>query len=242
MFEFLNQLYQIILFQPLFNLLVLLYLPFKNLGLAIFFVTLLIKGLLFPLDLKNLKFQKLMSEIQPKILEIQSKYKDNQDKQVEEIMKIYKNTKLNPFAGFLPLLVQTPIFVAIFQIFRSDLNSLSSNLLYSFVPQIGHLQTLFLGIDLAAPSLVLAAATQFFQTKFLTEKTTLQTNKKQTKQEAIPAMLQKQMIYMFPILTFFILTQLPSALGLYWTIMSIFTIIQQYFIFKKQGKENYGRI
>lgn len=233
MFEIFSQLYQILLFQPIFNLLVLFYLPFKNLGVAIFILTLVIKGLLTPLDLKNLKFQKIIADIQPKILEIQKKYKNDQKKQVEEMTKVYKSNKFNPLSGFLPLLIQMPIFIAIFQIFQSDLNSLISNSLYSFMPQISQIDTIFLGINLATPNLVLAgltAVSQFFQTKFLAKKTIPQS---QTKEASMQTMVQKQMAYIFPVITFFILNKLPAALGMYWLAITIFTILQQYFVFKK---------
>ena len=92
---------------------------------------------------------------------------------------------------------------------------------------------MFLGqIDLSGPNIIfaiLAGIVQFFQTKMLMP----QTPKGQGKNSDMSAMIQKQMLYIFPVLTVVILFNLPSALGLYWTVSGIFSVAQQYFIFKK---------
>ena len=93
---------------------------------------------------------------------------------------------------------------------------------------------LFLGfIDLSKPNLILAflaGLTQFFQTKMLIPKIT---SKDKTKEAGMSQMMQKQMMYFLPIFTVIILTRIPAALGLYWTVSGIFSIIQQYFIIRK---------
>ena len=86
----------------------------QNYGLSIILFTIVVKVLLLPLTIKQTKSTKAMQDIQPKILEIQTKYKDKPEKQQQEIMKIYTEAKINPLAGCLPLLIQMPILIALF--------------------------------------------------------------------------------------------------------------------------------
>ena len=107
-----------ILYRPLFNILVLLYniIPGDDLGIAIIVLTIGIKLVLYPLNQKAIKSQKALQELQPKIKEIQKKYKDK-TQQAEELLKLYKEAKINPFSGFLPLLIQIPILIALYKVF-----------------------------------------------------------------------------------------------------------------------------
>ena len=90
----------------------------QNYGLSIILFTILVKVLLLPLTIKQTKSTKAMQDIQPKIQEIQTKYKDKPEKQQQEIMKIYQEAKINPLAGCLPLLIQMPILLALFSVLR----------------------------------------------------------------------------------------------------------------------------
>lgn len=221
-----------ILYRPLFNILVLLYeyLPGHDFGIAVIVLTVLIKFLFYPLGMKAIKSQKALSELQPKIKEIQEKYKKDKERQTKETMRLYQTEKINPFSGCLPLLIQFPVLIALFYVFRTFQGGLSPaelGVLYPFVsyPEIN---TKFLGIiDLVKPSIFLAlfaGIAQFFQTKMNIPET--KTSKGQALDFA--SMMQKQMKYFFPIFTVVILFKLPSAIGLYWLVTTLFTIIQQY--------------
>ena len=110
--------------------------------------------------------------------------------------------------------------------------------LYSFVPNPGAINPSFLGlINMAEPNLILAfvaGITQFFQTKMLLPQQ--KTSKEKTDQMGqFSNMMQKQMLYFFPILTVLILWRLPSAIGIYWIVTAVFSIGQQYIIFKKKN-------
>jgi len=237
----LGAIFNTILYQPLFNGLVLLYnyLPGNDFGVAVIVLTILIKTLLYPLGAKAIKSQKALSGLQPKIKEIQEKYKDDKEKQAKEIMALYKKEKINPFSGLLPLLIQLPILIALFLVFRTFEGGLADSefeKLYTFVsPPI--IDTKFLGIiDLIKPSMFLAflaGVFQFFQTKMISPKT--RTNKKQAPN--FSDQMQKQMQYFFPVFTILILLRLPAAIGLYWIATALFTIIQQYVILKKKNHE-----
>jgi len=229
--------FNIILYQPLLNCLILLYeyLPGHNFGVAIIVLTVLIKFILYPLGAKGIQSQKNFSEIQSEIKEIQEKYKNNKEEQTRQLMELYKKKKINPFSGCLPLLVQLPILIALYRVFWRGFQAEQMVFLYSFVPDPGVINTLFLGfIDLAKPNIILAVLAgilQFFQTKIITFENR---NENREKSSSFSDQMQKQMQYFMPIFTVMILFRLPSAIGLYWVVVNLFTIVQQYFIFKKE--------
>lgn len=230
--------FNIILYQPLFNALVLLYkyLPGNDLGIAIIVLTFLIKILFYPLGSKAIKSQKILSELQPKIKEIQEKYKNDKAGQTKTIMELYQREKINPFSGCLPVLVQLPILIALYRVFWRGLQPGQMTFLYSFISFSGTINPSFLGIiNLAKPNLflaILAGLLQFFQVKMNIPKIRPAKNKK----SSFSDIFQKQTQYFSPIFTVLILFKLPSALGLYWVATTLFSIIQQYFIFKSRLK------
>ena len=233
-----------ILYQPLFNALVFLYqyLPGHDFGLAVIALTVIIRVALYPLMAKSIKSQKVLSELQPKIQEVQQKYKDNKEKQTKEMMALYQKEKINPFGGCLPLLLQLPILIALYRVFWRGLQPGAMAYLYSFVPNPGTIDPYFLGmLNLAQPSLglaLVAGITQFFQSKMLFPKGK-KPEKKEGQMSQFSGMMQKQMLYFFPILTVFILWRLPSAIGIYWIVTALFSIFQQKLILKStKGKED----
>lgn len=243
--NFFVRLFNTILAEPLLNLLVIfyLYVPGKNLGIAIIFLTLLIRGLLYPLQKKATKSQLAMQAIQPKMKEIQKKYKDDRAKQGAEVMALYKQEKINPFSGFLVMLIQFPVLIALYRLFLHGLTAERMNSLYSFVPQPETINSVFLGIDLNEPSVVLAilvgiaffvqAKTAMISSPKKTEKEKENAKTKGEKKPVFGEAMQKQMQYFFPIFIVMILWNLPSALGLYLLVSGSATSAQQYFIRKK---------
>jgi len=243
MFEFLIKIFDIVLYQPLFNFLVLLYnyLPGHDFGIAIIILTLLTRLILYPSSVKSIKTQKTLNEIQPKIQEIQKKYKEDKEKQVKETMALYKQAKVNPFGGILSVFIQIPLLIALYRVFLMGLRPEElTKKLYGFVPNPGFINANFLGIiDLSKTGsatlaniilAILAGILQFFQTKSMIPKT----GGKPDKTSAFTKTMQKQMIYFFPFLTVVILLTLPSALGLYWVVGSLFLIIEQNIITKRK--------
>ena len=240
--------FNLLIYQPLFNALVLLYsyLPGHDFGIAIIFLTIIIKLLLYPLSAKSIKAQKALQEVQPKIKELQEKFKNDKEKQVKMIMDLYKKEKVNPFSSMLPLLVQLPILIGLFRLFTRGFGPdgfapEQFQWLYSFVSHPGHINTTFLGIvNLTEASLVLAVlagALQFFQVKMMAPKKT------KSGPPDFAQMMQKQMIYFFPIFTVFILWRIipVSALALYWITVTVFTICQQYITVKKYDSGKSGK-
>ncbi len=231
--QFLITAFNTILYQPLLNGLVLLYnyLPGHDFGIAVIILTILIKFVLYPLGAKSLKSQKVMSEIQPKIKEVQRKYKDNKEEQTKQIMALYKEAKMNPFSGCLPILIQLPVLIALYRVFWNGLKPEQMLHLYSFVSSPGIIDPFFLGIlNLNEPNILiafLAGILQFIQVKLISPK-----GKKETD---FSGQVQKQMQYFMPAFMIIILFRLPSALGLYFVVSTLFTIGQQYVMLRKKN-------
>ena len=229
---FMMQILIVIFYQPLLNLLIFIYnvVPGHDMGVAIIIITILIKLALYPFGTKSIKAQKAMSELQPKIDALKKEYKDDKQKQAQELMKLYKEEKISPFSSCLPLLIQLPFLIAIYQVFRVGLANGDLSLLYPFIHSPGTINTLAFGfLDLSKSNWILAllaGAAQFWQAKmFVIKKPAIKSDG--SKDENMMAMMNKQMLYMMPIVTIIIGISLPSGLVLYWLITTVVTALQQ---------------
>lgn len=232
--------FHLTLWQPLFNLLVLfcVFLPGHNLGLAIIFLTLLIRILLYPLQTKATKSQLAIQAIQPKLKEIKKKFKGNREGEVKATLELYKEAKINPLSGILVMLIQFPVLIVLYRLFWQGINSENFVYLYSFVPRPEIINANFLGINLDAPSKLMAIIVGlvfFWQAKMTAPKK--EKTKDKDPKSAFAQTFQKQMLYFFPAFMAFILFGLPSALSLYLLVSGLATAIQQYFIKKKYHLE-----
>ncbi len=242
-------LFSTIFFQPLYNLLIFLYLIFPDFGISIILLTVMVRFALLPISKKSIDSQRKMQEIQPELKKIQEKYKHDKQEQGKKIMEFYKEKGVNPASGCLPMIIQIIFFIALYRVFMVglDINEVS-NLTYRFLKTPEHLNPIAFGfLDLSKPNFLLTTLTaiaQFIQGKMMVKK-----NKKSTKEKAekkseatkekeyspdFGAMLQEQMIYMGPILTFIIGKHFASGIILYWLITTIFTIIQQWLVIDKK--------
>jgi YidC/Oxa1 family membrane protein insertase len=236
-----------VFFQPILNLLVWLYVtvPGRDIGIAIILLTVVIKLILYPLTQLQIKQQRAMQELQPKIEEIRQRLKDDKEKQAAELMELYKRDKVNPAASCLPLLIQLPVFIALFSALKTGLASHGLNMLYPFVPNPQTINTMFLGIfDLTKPNYVLAILAgliQFWQTKQILKPPAATVaspppevaGSEGAKDESMTAIMNKQMTYMMPIMTVVIGFSLPGGLTLYWLTMSLLTVGQQWLILRR---------
>ncbi len=231
-----------ILYQPIFNLFVGLYDIIPDVGIVILVITILIKLVLYPLTKKSIVAQKSLSELQPKMEELKKKYKDDQQQMAQETMKLYKEHKVNPFGSCLPLLIQIPIFLALFYVFRDGLSGNELRLLYPFVPNPGEINPVTLGLfnlREASPVLaVLAGAAQFWQTKMMMRKPAPKVAGEAGKDENMMAMMNKQMLYIMPVMTVIIGLQFPGGLALYWFLSTLLTALQQLVLFKKKPESD----
>ena len=204
-----------------------------NYGVIIIILSVLTKIIFYRLTHKSTRSMKDMQRLQPKIKELQEKYKDDKERLNKETMKLYKEAGVNPLGGCLPLLLQMPVFFALFNVLRNTIelrgapftlwiNDLSSpDVLFEFgfsIPFIGnefHLLPILMG------------GAMVLQTKMGASPTG----------EAAPAAQTKMMSTMMPIMFTFFFYGMPSGLVLYWIVNNILTIIQQYYIHKEVDKE-----
>ncbi|TSA44585.1 membrane protein insertase YidC [bacterium] len=218
-------LYNVYVYEPIKWLLVFIYqnLSFGDLGLAIIILTILVRLVLLPIFYKGAKDQTVIQKIQPHVKKIQLDHKDDKERQAKELMALYKKHKVNPFSSIFLLVLQLPVFIALFGIFTKEIST------PIFLSQS------FLGIlNLGGKSVllaVIAALLQYYQARMV-----LATNKKDEtgNKNANPmAANQKTMMYIGPVITIIVLFNLPAAIGLYWTVSNIFSIGQQFYINKK---------
>lgn len=209
----------------------------NNYGLAIIIFTILVKLALYPLTRAQTKSMKEMQHVQPMIKQLQEKYKDNQQLMQQKVMEVYKEHKINPAAGCLPILIQMPILIGLFNVLREPVK-------YVFKSQAAYdaINTSFMWItDLAKPDVVLlggfempwilpilAALTTYFASAMMNAKTP-KTDKKDPTQ-----MTQMMMLYMLPLMILWWGKTFPAGLTLYWVVSNVFQIAQQYIIMRPE--------
>ncbi|MEK7644560.1 MAG: YidC/Oxa1 family membrane protein insertase [Patescibacteria group bacterium] len=234
-------LFQTVVYQPIFNSFVLLYNFIPDVGVVILVITVVIKLLLYPLTASSIKAQKSLSEMQPRLDELKAKFKDDKQLLAQETMKMYKEHKVNPLGSCLPILVQLPIFIALYMVLQAGLASNNFDKLYPFVTNPGQLNTVTFGLfDLKNNSIVLAllaGAAQYFQSKMFIRKKAPKVAGEGAKDENMTAMMNKQMLYFLPLMTAFIGMKMPAGLTLYWFLSTLLTVAQQMILFRKTGTD-----
>ncbi len=237
-----TQIFTSIFYQPILNLLILLYntIAFQDLGIAIIVLTIIIRLVFWPLSKSSIKSQKALQDLQPKINELKNKYKDDKVELSRATMDLYKENQVNPFSSCLPLLIQLPFLFAVYRVFRDGLNN-KLDLVYSFIAKPATINALSLGfLDLSKPNIylaVLAGLAQFWQAKMMvTTKPSI--NTPGSKDESMTAIMNKQMLYFMPAITVFIGLSLPGGLTLYWFVLTFLTALQQVITFHKKTDLN----
>ena len=181
-------------------------------GMSIVFLTLLVKVVLFPFSLSQIRSMEGIKKIQPEMKKIQEKYKNNPEEQQRRMMELYQKNKVNPLGGCLPLLLQLPILWALFQVLRVPENY---NLDFS--------NAYFLTMDLTKSHsywllAVISGLTSFIQQK-MTTVSTADTS-------------QSTMMYVMPVFMGYITYTLKAGIGVYWVASTVIGIIQQWIITK----------
>lgn len=236
--------FQTFFYIPLLNALVGFYntVAFQDLGIAIILLTLAIRVVFLPLFYKGAVNQSLMQKLQPEIKKIQHNHKDDKEKQAQAMMELYKTHNVSPFSGILMILVQLPVLIGLYRVFLKGISPDTLVNLYSFVSAPHNINATFLHlIDLQKPSIlmvILAAAAQFVQGKLALPKI------EKGQELSTAEQMGRQMMFMGPIMTVAILGTMPSAIGLYWLVTSVFTVVQQMYINKtlniNQEKKEHG--
>lgn len=184
-----------------------------NYGLAIVIMTVIVKLILYPLTKKQIESTKAMMSIQPKMKEIQEKYKDDKQRLNIELANLYKNEGVNPLAGCLPLLIQMPIMIGIFYGIRDFSYAGPTNFLW--MENISNPDPMYI-----LP--ILSAVTTFIQSKQTMPDTSSPQN--------------KIMLYFMPLFIGYISLTFPAGLVIYWVVMNIMQIGQQALMNKAAGK------
>lgn len=220
-------LYDQIIYYPILNALVFLYntVAFHDLGVAIILLTILVRIILYPLFHKSARHQAISQRIQPEVKKLQELHKGDKQKQTAAIMALHKEHGINPFSGFLLLLVQLPVLIGLYQILSRTLQPDFLAGLYFFVEAPASINALFLGlINLNKGSIFivgLAALAQYFQGKLALPK---------PRPGVAPSQAEKvsrQMVFIGPGITLAIFYNLPAAVSLYWFVSSLFSVLQQ---------------
>ena len=223
--------------KPLFQVLDWFYKLTGNFGVAIMIVTVLIKGIFFPLANRSYMSMAKMKQLQPQMAALKERFPDDKQKQQEATMKLYREQKVNPVAGCLPMVIQIPVFFALYKVifitiemrhapffgWIHDLSAPDPTSIFNLagllpynpgaVPLIGH----FLTIGIWP---VIMGFSMFLQMKMNPEP---------------PDPVQKQMFSWMPVIFTFMLGTFPSGLVIYWTWNNSLSVLQQYLIAKKAG-------
>lgn len=254
-----------------------------NYGISVILLTLLIKIIVLPLTLKQQKSMTKMQRVQPKLQELQEKYKYDKERASQETMKLYKEYGVNPMGGCLPLLIQFPILIAMYQVIQRpveyvlgyskealkaafkahEISEKTAGAQIELAKKLGELNFDFFGLDLAATPWdelkaffagtagVIALTALIIPilscvTTFLTSKITTMMNKdksKEKKEEVKPQRvlspdpkkdttdnpgesMTKSMTYFMPLMTLWLTFTFPAALGLYWTVSNVLSLVQ----------------
>ena len=184
-----------------------------NYGVAIIILTLLVRIAFWPITHKSTESMRRMAEIQPLIKELQAKHKGNPQELQKETMKLYKEHKVNPAGGCLPMFIQIPVFFALYTVLRSAIELRFSSFLW--ISDLSEPENLFAGMIPVIGSLnilpLLMTATMVLQQKLTPSSADAQ---------------QKQMMMFMPLMMLFIFYNMPSGLTLYWTTSNAMMIIQ----------------
>lgn len=224
--------WDIVILQPMINFLIVLSnYCMHNFGITVILLTIIIRAIMLPLTLKQLHSTKALSTLQPKMLELQKKYAKDKQKLAQEQMKLYRESGINPAGCMVPMLIQMPIWFALYQaiilslaVTPEGLLNLSRYLynwpmLYPLLP----LDSNFLWLDLTKGDMVLAVLvgiTMWVQQKQVTA----------TSPDPRTQSQNQMMLYMMPLMFAFFTLSLPSGLSLYWVVSNIFSIVIQYYV------------
>lgn len=234
-------LFNTILINPIFEFLKFLTLTTGNFGVAIIILTVVLRIALVPLSLPQLKSQKKMRDIKPELDKLKKRHaKDPNALRIAQ-MELYKKHNLNPMSGCLPYILQLVVIIALYHVLSTFVGEAMKQG-YTF-------NTIFLGLDLSKPDPtriipVLAAVSQLVMSLMILpgkeqhdlipsnvkSKALKEADKKETDSQEMAETMQRQMVFMMPLMTGWIAWGFPAGLGLYWIVTTVFSIAQQWVI------------
>ena len=206
--------------RPLLYFLKFLYRFTHNYGVAIIVLTVLIKIAFWPLAHKGAKAMKTMQKIQPRLQKLKEKYGDDKERLNKELLQIYKTYKVNPMSGCLPMLLQIPVFFALYKVLLQAI-------------ELRHAPFMLWINDLSAPDRLMIPGVDIPMVHGLPVLTILMGISMWGQQKLSPASLdptQAQMMQFLPLVFTFMFITFPSGLVLYWLVNNVLSIVQQYYI------------
>ena len=212
-------------------------------SLGIIALVVLIRIILIPLFVKQIKSQRALTALQPHMKAIQKKYKDDRQKQSEEMMKLYKEHKTNPLASCFPILAQAPIFFALFWVLNGISQNKPHGLLkgeYLVSAQSASffgapLSDTFLGADVTSTKIIAIALIIFMSATTFTTQRQLMVKGMPKMDSSNNMMLQQQkiMLYLFPVIFAVTGVNFPVGVLIYWSTTNLWTWGQQYYVIKR---------
>lgn len=241
-----------VLYRPLFNALIAFYefLPGRDLGLAIIVLTILVRLLLAPLLQRQLRSQRALAALQPKMVEIRQKTKDTKE-QSRRLLELYQAHGVNPTSGCLPLLVQLPILWAMFAVLRGGLEPQALSALYPFVRHPSTVDPIAFGLlnlaepafrrsaeglSIAWPAVLLAILTgvvTYWQIRTTPTASPHTTDADRTPVEQTVHRMSRQMLLFMPLTTTYFTLVFPTGLALYWFVTTLLSVLQQQYLLRK---------
>ena len=205
-----------------------------NYGVAIILLTILVKLIIHPISKKGMDSTAKMSALAPKVQELQTKYKDDPNALNTAMAKLYKEEGISPMGSCIPMLIQFPIFIALYGLLSTHYELRGAMFIPGWIPDLSVPDTIFslpfriplLGSDVHLLPIIYTAS-MIFSMKIT------QTTSTQSGQQG----MMKFMTYGMPLIFFFILYNAPSGLLLYWTVMNFISVLQQVFVNKKKSKK-----
>lgn len=237
-------LWQTIILNPIFNLLVVIYTFVGSLGLAIILFTLVIKAAMIPVTLPSIKMSKKQRDIQPEINKIKERYKHDQKKMAQMQMELMRKHGINPASGCLTTIITLVFMIAVYRSVvimtnGSGIEDLNNRIYFENfrIAADETINTRFLYMDLSKPDqyliiVILSVVLQFLATKMMMPFSKISekaVKKTPGKTDDIMQSMQKQNLYVMPLMFFFFGLTLPSGVMIYITVSTLFQIVQTYF-------------
>jgi len=226
------ELWNVVFLQPIMNgLLIVSGALWGSFGLAIIVLTIIVNVALLPLTLRQTRSMTAMQSLQPKMKELQAKYGKDKLKIQQETMKLYKEAGMNPLGCILPMLIQMPFWIALFQSVTQALPTTPEHLLelsqrlypWAAVQRAVPPDSRFLGMELTEPNLVLVIL--IIASMWLTQRMTTMPSADPKQQQ-----MNKMMQWMMPLMMGFVFMGFPSGVALYIVVMNVFRLAVQYFV------------
>lgn len=231
-------LWNILFYKPLYNGLFFLVdvIPSHSLFLAVVVLTIIVRLIISPLSYKAIRTQLKTKQLQPKLRALRE-IKDKQE-QARKTLEIYKEHGVNPFSSFFLILIQLPIIIALYWVFKDGGLTVDPSLLYSFIHEPDFIVRTSFGLDLTQKSLILAFLAGVTQYIYLAISMTMQdqATDDMNDQEKMMAMVQKSMKYMMPVMITIFAYIIGGAVALYWVTSNIFMIVQERIIQRRLAK------